>query len=359
MAVGNAYFDTAEFYRESCEKGFVKRDAIARNVVWETPTRWGDLQITINLSKPEKDPRDIAAAAALAASGEPSFIDPATGVIRPCSLCVTQADLDCGYARTIPIGGETWGMWFSPYGYYNEHCIAMSWQHRPMHVDRASFTCLLDFVDLFPHYFIGSNADLPIVGGSILAHDHFQGGCHVFPMDVAPIDRPFDLPAFPDVAAGVLRWPVSVVRLTCADRTQLLEAATRVHELWCGWDDERVGIVSSSDGVRHNTTTPIVRRRGEAYEMDLALRCNITSPEHPLGVFHPHENLHHIKKENIGLIEVMGRAILPPRVEGVMATHALGRDDVGNLFAHVLEDAGVYKWDAEGRAAFDRFVDAL
>ena len=355
----NAYFDTAEFYRESCEKGFVKLDAIARNVVWETPTRWGDLQVTINLSKPEKDPRDIAAAAALKASGEPSFVDPATGVVRPCSLCVTQADLDCGYARTIPIGGETWGMWFSPYGYYDEHCIAMSWQHRPMHVDRAAFSCLLDFVDLFPHYFIGSNADLPIVGGSILAHDHFQGGRHTFPMDVAPLDRTFDLPAFPDVQAGVLRWPVSVVRLTSENRAALLEAATHVHGLWCGWDDAQVGIVSATDGVRHNTTTPIVRRRGSAYEIDLALRCNITSPEYPLGVFHPHEELHHIKKENIGLIEVMGRAILPPRVEGVMAAHGYDRDDVGNLFARVLEDAGVFKWDDAGQVAFDRFIDAL
>ena len=355
----NAYFDTDAFYRDSCAAGFVKTEDIARNVEWISPTQWGDLQITINLSKPEKDPRDIAAAAALSASGSPTFVDPATGAIRPCSLCVTQADVDCGYARVIPIGGEKWGMWYSPYGYYNEHCIAMSWEHRPMHVDRGAFSCLLDFVDLFPHYFIGSNADLPIVGGSILAHDHFQGGRHVFPMDVAPLDRTFELAAFPEVSAGVLRWPLSVVRLVSANRDQLLDAATRVHEAWRDWDDAQVGIVSHSDGVRHNTTTPIVRRRGELYEFDLALRCNITSVLHPLGVFHPHADLHHIKKENIGLIEVMGRAILPPRVQGVMATHDLSRDDVGNLFARVLEDAGVFKWDDEGQAAFDRFLAAV
>ena len=386
-------FDTGEFYRESCEAGFVKVEAIARNIAWETATEWGELQITINLSKPEKDPRDIAAAAKAAVPAKADYVDPATGAARPCPLCVTEHDVEIGYARPIEIGGERWGMWYSPYAYYNEHCIAMSWVHRPMHIGRAAFSCLLDFVDLFPHYFIGSNADLPIVGGSILGHDHFQGGRHVFPMEVAPIVEPVELAAFPGVEAGVVKWPLSVIRLRSASRDELLDAVCRVLEVWREWDDPAVGIVSHSGGtsvvdvcstiagrgttevveqtsttdvppagaecVRHNTVTPIVRRRGGDYEMDLALRCNITSAEHPLGVFHPHEELHHIKKENIGLIEVMGLAILPPRVRGVIEERGMSRDDVGRVFARVLEDAGVFKWDDAGRAALRRFTEAL
>ena len=379
---GNAMFDTSEFYRESCERGFVKVDAIARNIAWETATAWGDLQITINLSKPEKDPRDIAAAAKASAQSDPAgkaYIDPATGAARPCPLCATDRDVEIGYARPIELGGERWGIWYSPYSYYNEHCIAMSWQHRPMHIDQPAFSNLLDFVDLFPQYFIGSNADLPIVGGSILGHDHFQGGRHAFPMEGAPIVEEIVLPAFPNVRAGIVKWPLSVIRLRSASREELVGAAMRILTTWVTYDDASVGIESgfssaskaahaAADGEaqragaeiekRHNTVTPIVRRRGEAYEMDLALRCNITSAEHPLGVFHPHAELHHVKKENIGLIEVMGLAILPPRVQRVMEEHGMSRDDVGQSFAQVLEHAGVFKWDDSGRAALHRFLTA-
>ena len=370
MTSEHARIDTDVFYRESCDAGFVKREAIARNIAWETPTEWGDLQITINLSKPEKDPRAIAAAAEEAkaaaggGAGAKTFVDAATGRVRPCPLCVTEEDVECGYARHIELRGEPWGLWYSPYAYYNEHCIAMSWVHRPMHIDRSAFEALADFSDLLPHYFIGSNADLPIVGGSILGHDHFQGGRHVFPMQQAPIDRSFELPAFPQVKCGIVRWPMSTLRFVSDDRAQLLDAACAVLDAWRIYDDPAVGIVShDADGTRHNTVTPILRRQGGtaqgAYELDLALRCNVTSAEHPLGVFHPHEDLHHIKKENIGLIEVMGLAILPPRVRDPMADRNLTRDDVGRLFARVLEDAGVFKWDDAGQGAFDRFVQFL
>jgi len=352
-------FDTTEFYRESCEHGFVKVQAIARNIAWETATQWGDLQITINLSKPEKDPRDIAAAAAAKATGAADYIDPATGAARPCPLCVTDHDVEIGYARPIQLGGEKWGMWYSPYAYYSEHCIVMSWQHRPMHIDRAAFSNLLDFIDLFPHYFIGSNADLPIVGGSILGHDHFQGGRHVFPMQVAPLVEEFTMARHPNVQAGVVKWPLSVLRLRSRSREELVEAACDVLAAWRTYDDPRVGIVSHTGEVRHNTITPIARMNGDSYEMDLALRCNITSAEHPLGVFHPHEELHHIKKENIGLIEVMGLAILPPRVRQVMEERAMTRDDVGRAFGQVLEHAGVFKWDDAGRDALHRFIACI
>ena len=352
-------FDTNEFYRDSCAAGFVKTEAIARNIAWITSTDWGDLQITINLSKPEKDPRAIAEAAQAQPAKSNDYIDPATGSARPCPLCVTDHDVEIGYARRITLAGEPWGMWYSPYAYYNEHCIAMSWQHRPMHVDRSAFEHLLDFVDLFPHYFIGSNADLPIVGGSILSHDHFQGGRHTFPMEVAPIVQEVSLPAYPGVQAGIVKWPLSVVRLRSEARDDLLAAACHVLDAWCAWDDPQVGVVSHTGETRHNTITPIVRMRDGLYEMDLALRCNITSDDFPMGVFHPHEDKHHVKKENIGLIEVMGLAILPPRVQQVMEDRGMSRDDVGRVFAAVLEDAGVFKWDAAGRAAFGRFVDSL
>ena len=350
--------DTDTFYRKSCEANFVKVADIARNIGWTTSTEWGDIEITINLSKPEKDPRAIAAAAKQSASGQ-SYIDPATGRKRPCPLCVTEADVECGYAKKFTMGGEPWGLWYSPYAYYDQHCIAMSWEHRPMHVDRASLTALLDIVDTLPQYFFGSNADLPIVGGSILGHDHFQGGKHVFPMQKAPIVKPFDISGHPDIEAGIVKWPVSVIRLAGSSRDELLDVACIVLDAWREYDDPAVGIVSRSDGARHNTITPILRKDGSRYVFDLALRCNITSAEHPLGVFHPHEELHHIKKENIGLIEVMGLAILPPRVQGVMEERGLSRDDVGRLFARVLEHAGVFKWDGSGRAAFDRFLGCL
>lgn len=350
--------DTDSFYRESCERNFVKVGDIARNIAWTTPTEWGDLQITINLSKPEKDPRAIAAAAKVPQAKQ-AYVDPATGSERPCPLCVTDHDVEIGYAKRISLNGDPWGLWYSPYAYYHEHCIAMSWEHRPMHIDRAAFESLLDVVDALPQYFFGSNADLPIVGGSILSHDHFQGGKHTFPMEVAPVVQEFELPGFAGIQAGIVKWPLSVVRLRSESRASLADAACRILDCWRGYDDPSVGIVSHTGETRHNTITPILRRKDGAYEMDLALRCNITSDEHPLGVFHPHEELHHIKKENIGLIEVMGLAILPPRVQQVMEERSMTRDDVGRTFGQVLEHAGVFKWDEEGRAALNRFLQTL
>ena len=353
------------FYRLCVDVDYVRASAIARNIAWTTPTRWGELEITINKSKPEKDPRDIAAAGAA----------PAGEAYPACQLCVENegypgrpaADAHGTHParqnlRLVPIelGGERWGFQYSPYAYFEEHCIAMSVEHRPMHVDRASLGCLLDFVDLFPHYFVGSNADLPIVGGSILSHDHFQGGRHTFPMELAPLEREVPLLAFPGVRCGVVRWPLSVLRLSCPDRSLLLEAAVYVLDAWRAWSDPAVGIVAvSPDGTPHNTVTPICRMRDGAYELDLALRCNVTTDEHPLGVFHPHEDKWHVKRENIGLIEVMGLAILPPRLEAEMEAGRLTRDEIGRVFAGVLEDAGVFKWDDAGRAAFGRFLASL
>ena len=423
-AAGGPKAATDWFYRLCCDAGYVRRSAIARNIAWTTPTRWGDLEITINLSKPEKDPRDIAAAGAAKNTGEK---------YPACQLCIENE----GYSgrgaaspsgdhparqnlRIVPIelGGERWGFQYSPYAYFNEHCIAMSAHHRPMHIDRASLTCLLDFVDTLPHYFIGSNADLPIVGGSILSHDHFQGGAHEFPMMHAEVASSFTMPGFEDIEGAVLTWPLSVLRLRGADRARLLDACVHVIDTWRSWSDESVGIVAHTpDGVAHNTVTPVIRRvdgagnvGGDRYEAYLALRCNITSDENPLGVFHPHAEYHHIKKENIGLIEVMGLAILPARLKDELAavgahlsaaaeagssaidilaaleadpacsshaTWASGvyarraqeiasgdvdtilREEVGAVFGHVLEDAGVYKWDEAGRAAQQRFIDAL
>ena len=314
--------------RPVLRRRYVRRAAIARNIKWSTPTNWGDLEITINLSKPEKDPRDIAAAGAAKNTGEK---------YPACQLCIENegypgrsAAADGGAhparqnLRIIPIqlNGERWGFQYSPYAYFNEHCIAMSSEHRPMHVDRKGLTCLLDFVDLFPHYFIGSNADLPIVGGSILSHDHFQGGAHEFPMMHAAEVSQFSVPGFDGVTGAVLQWPLSVLRLRSHDRAQLLDAAEKIILAWREWTDESAGVIAhTADGVAHNTVTPVIRRvdsrgnaGGEIYEAYLALRCNITTDEHPLGVFHPHAEYHHIKKENIGLIEVMGLAILPPRL---------------------------------------------
>lgn len=394
------------FYRLCCAVDYVRESAIARNVMWNARTRWGDLEITINKSKPEKDPRDIAAAGAA----------PASEAYPACMLCVQNE----GYAgrpaadahgthparqnlRIVPIelGGEAWGFQYSPYAYFNEHCIAMSAQHRPMHVDRAAFECLLDFVDLFPHYFVGSNADLPIVGGSILSHDHFQGGRHEFPMMRADVFGAFVMSAFPQIEACVLRWPLTVLRLRATDRAVLVDAACYVLDAWRAWDAPEVGVCShDEDGTLHNTVTPICRWCGDAddvrhgaddarndvrhdadgarhdvngaeaseegfgfrhgaYELYLALRCNVTSDEHPLGVFHPHEDKWHIKKENIGLIEVMGLAILPPRLEAELDAGRLTREEIGHVFGAVLEDAGVFKWDEAGRAALARFIGSL
>ena len=400
------------FYRMCCDARYVRTAAIAKNIGWASPTQWGDLEITINLSKPEKDPKAIAAAGAT----------PATGDVYPaCQLCMENEGYrgrGAGEAngahparqnlRIVPItlGGEHWGLQYSPYAYFNEHCIAMSAEHRLMHVDRENMGRLLDFVDLFPHYFVGSNADLPIVGGSILSHDHFQGGRHVFPMMKAQVASTFSMDGFPSVECSVVRWPLSVLKLAACDREQLLDAAAHVLDVWRDWSDEAVGVVAESNGERHNTITPVACREGENYVLYLALRCNVTTDEHPLGVFHPHAEWHHIKKENIGLIEVMGLAILPPRLvdelgaveqhlvelsgepaalakaleqDALSAPHAawalelaeahgpitadtvedVVREGVGEVFGHVLEDAGVYKWDDEGRAAQQRFIDAL
>lgn len=400
------------FYRMCCDARYVRTAAIAKNIGWTSPTQWGDLEITINLSKPEKDPKAIAAAGAA----------PATGDVYPaCQLCMENEGYrgrGAGEAngahparqnlRIVPftLGGEHWGLQYSPYAYFNEHCIAMSAEHRLMHVDRENMGRLLDFVDLFPHYFVGSNADLPIVGGSILSHDHFQGGRHVFPMMKAQVASTFSMDGFPSVECSVVRWPLSVLKLAACDREQLLDAAAHVLDVWRDWSDEAVGVVAESNGERHNTITPVACREGENYALYLALRCNVTTDEHPLGVFHPHAEWHHIKKENIGLIEVMGLAILPPRLvdelgaveqhlvelseepaalakaleeDALSAPHAawalelaeahgpitadtvedVVRAGVGEVFGHVLEDAGVYKWDDEGRAAQQRFIDAL
>ena len=400
------------FYRMCCDARYVRTAAIAKNIGWTSPTQWGDLEITINLSKPEKDPKAIAAAGAA----------PATGDVYPaCQLCMENEGYrgrGAGEAngahparqnlRIVPItlGGEHWGLQYSPYAYFDEHCIAMSAEHRLMHVDRENMGRLLDFVDLFPHYFVGSNADLPIVGGSILSHDHFQGGRHVFPMMKAQVASTFSMDGFPHVECSVVRWPLSVLKLAACDREQLLDAAAHVLDVWRDWSDEAVGVVAESNGERHNTITPVACREGENYVLYLALRCNVTTDEHPLGVFHPHAEWHHIKKENIGLIEVMGLAILPPRLvdelgaveqhlvelsgepaalakaleeDALSAPHAawalelaeahgpitadtvedVVRAGVGEVFGHVLEDAGVYKWDDEGRAAQQRFIDAL
>lgn len=407
------------FYTLCCDAGYVRRSAIARNLRWTTPTRWGNIEITINKSKPEKDPRDIAHA-----------MEEAVGERYPaCALCRENegysgrpASVGGGHAarqnlRIVPIrlGGEGWGLQYSPYAYYREHCIVMSDEHRPMHIDGRTLGCLLVFVGLFPQYFIGSNADLPIVGGSILTHDHFQGGRHEFAMMRARTALTLDFPEFPQVDACILKWPLSVVKLVSKSRDALLAAAMRVLDVWEGFDDATAGIVSHGpDGSRHNTVTPICRKVGDAFELYLALRCNVTTDEHPLGVFHPHEDKWHIKKENIGLIEVMGLAILPPRLEpeldralaylledalgelerdSLTAAHApwarevalrhpglvgAGRglapgekdrlrerardvlyQEVGLVFSGVLEDAGVFKDDETGRAALGRFVSLL
>jgi UDPglucose--hexose-1-phosphate uridylyltransferase len=384
------------FYDFCQDVNYIRRDRTKKDLRWTTPTEYGELEITVNLAKPEKDPLAIAAAGKSASRAYPA-----------CQLCPQNE----GYAgridhparqnlRIVPIKlcGEDWGFQYSPYVYYNEHCIVLSKQHRHMKVDRASFSRLVDFERQFPHYFIGSNADLPIVGGSILSHDHFQGGRHVMPMERAEIETPITLRGFEDVEAGIVRWPMSVIRLRCGDGERLADAADRILRVWRTYTDTGAGIYASTGGEAHNTVTPIARMRDGKFEMDVVLRCNITSTEHPLGVFHPHEELHHIKKENIGLIEVMGLAILPGRLkselDGVahamlsgedlnadpaLSRHArwalqVARDnpdfcsanadavlrrETGLVFRQVLEDAGVYKRDDRGRAAFMKFIDAV
>ena len=383
------------YYRFSCDTDYIRRYRIARDRKWKAPTAYGELDITINLSKPEKDPRAIAAARSAKPSGYPK-----------CQLC-REAEGYAGRAdyparenhRILPItlAGEDWFLQYSPYVYYNEHCIALCAEHRPMKIDRAAFRRLLDFVTLFPHYFIGSNADLPIVGGSILSHDHFQGGRYEFAMARAEIETELSFPGFEDVGAGIVRWPMSVIRLRCADHARLEELADRILAAWRGYSDPSVSIYAETDGERHNTITPIARRRAGDYELDLVLRNNLTTEEHPLGLFHPHAELHHIKKENIGLIEVMGLAVLPARLREELAElerrlvagedlaaspltdkHApwaeelkkrydftpdnageILKKEVGEVFKTVLEHAGVFRRDEEGKAAFLRFAASV
>lgn len=383
------------YYQFSQDTNYIRRDRIAKDVKWLSPTEYGELDITINLSKPEKDPKAIAAARNLPVSAYPR-----------CLLCAENE----GYAgrvnhpargnhRIIPItiNGSPWFLQYSPYVYYNEHCICLNSEHVPMKIDRACFAKLLDFVGQFPHYFVGSNADLPIVGGSILAHDHFQGGHYTFAMAKAPVETPFTFPGYEDVKAGIVKWPMSVVRLTAADPERLIDLADKILLSWRGYTDETVFIFAETDGEPHNTITPIARRRGEDYELDLVLRNNITTAEHPLGVYHPHAELHHIKKENIGLIEVMGLAVLPARLkeelsavanalvsgadlradertakhadwaEGFRGKYTITADnaldivekETGLVFARVLEHAGVYKRTQEGKSAFLRFLSQV
>ncbi|WP_071432602.1 UDP-glucose--hexose-1-phosphate uridylyltransferase [Angelakisella massiliensis] len=383
------------YYDFSQNTNYIRRDRIARDIQWKAETEYGQLDITINLSKPEKDPKAIAAARNLPVSDYPR-----------CLLCKENE----GYAgrvnhparqnhRIIPIqmAGDNWALQYSPYVYYNEHCIVFNQEHIPMKIDRSCFAKLLAFVERFPHYFVGSNADLPIVGGSILAHEHFQGGHYTFAMEKAPVETSFTFPGFEDIRSGIVKWPMSVVRLTGADPERLVQLADKILTSWRGYSDESAFIFAETDGEPHNTITPIARRRGEDFELDLVLRNNITTEEHPLGVYHPHAELHHIKKENIGLIEVMGLAVLPARLKGELArleemlvsggdiaadeelkkhapwaeelkkqytftaenTGEILRKEVGKVFAQVLEHAGVYKRTEEGKAAFLRFLEQV
>ena len=384
------------FYKFSQDTDYIRRYRIKRDLKWVTKTPYGDLDITINLSKPEKDPKAIAAARTQKQSGYPK-----------CLLCIQNE----GYAgrvnhparqnhRIIPItiNQSQWGFQYSPYVYYNEHCIVFCGEHSPMKIDRSTFVKLFDFVGQFPHYFLGSNADLPIVGGSILTHDHFQGGHYEFAMAKAPIETPVTIPGYEDVEAGIVKWPMSVIRIRHNDRERLIDLADHILKAWRGYTDEESFIFAETDGEPHNTITPIARKKDGIFELDLVLRNNITTPEHPLGVYHPHEKLHHIKRENIGLIEVMGLAVLPSRLKGelsalkeailagknlredeVLAKHAdwaeefmasydkidesnidaILQDEVGKVFAQVLEDAGVYKRTESGREGFLRFIGTL
>ena len=383
----------ADFYDLSKRNDYIKVNAIAQNIAFEAETPYGSLEITINLSKPEKDPKDIAAAKLAKASHYPA-----------CQLCFEnegyQGRLDHPARANhriirFDMNGHDWGFQYSPYAYFNEHCIFLDSQHVPMAISRKTFERLLTIVETFPGYFAGSNADLPIVGGSILTHDHYQGGRHTFPMELAPVEESFSVEGFEAVSVGIVNWPMSVLRLQSDDKAQLIALADHILTAWRGYSDPAVQVLATSDGQPHHTITPIARIRDGHYELDLVLRDNQTSPEHPDGIYHPHADVQHIKKENIGLIEVMGLAILPPRLkeelkqvqdyllgrentvatyhqpwaDDLKATHpaiteeaeaeALVRESVGQIFARVLEDAGVYKRTAEGQAAFRRFVATL
>ncbi len=383
------------YYDFSRATDYIRTYRVKKDLRWKVPSVYGDIDITINLSKPEKDPKAIAAAKALPQSGYPK-----------CALCAENE----GFAgnlrsaarenhRIIPMtmGGEPWYLQYSPYVYYNEHCIALSAAHSPMKIDRETFVKLLDFEEIYPHYFIGSNADLPIVGGSILSHNHFQGGHYTFAMEEAPIETELHFEGFKDVKAGIVKWPLSVIRIRGKKKERLVDLADKILLAWRGYTDADAFVFAETDGEPHNTITPIARRRGKDFELDLVLRNNITTEEHPLGVYHPHAELHNIKKENIGLIEVMGLAVLPARLKTEMAlleetilagknpaedgrirahaewfarfkykytftpenTAEILRTEIGKTFIRVLEDAGVYKCTEEGRAAFRKFVDSV
>ena len=383
------------YYKFSCDTDYIRRYRIAKDMRWKYASEYGEMDITINLSKPEKDPKAIAAAKNAPQTAYPK-----------CQLCRENE----GYAgrmnhparanhRIVPIEvcGEPWCLQYSPYVYYNEHCIVFNSRHIPMRIDKSAFEKLLDFVRVFPHYFVGSNADLPIVGGSILSHEHFQGGHYTFAMETAPVEEELTFQGFEEIKAGIVKWPMSVIRLCGSDPARIADLADKILLAWRGYTDESVSVIAFSDGQPHNTITPIARRRGEDFELDLVLRCNITTEEHPMGVFHPHGEKHHIKKENIGLIEVMGLAVLPSRLkkeltdlaaaavagtdissDEALSKHALWLDELkkqytfteenaleiilqetGKVFAAVLEDAGVYKNTPEGRAAFRRFVEQV
>ena len=383
----------ADFYQLSQKNDYIKLKAIAKNIAYRVPSDYGELEITINLSKPEKDPKEIAAAKLVKSSNYPQ-----------CQLCMENE----GYhgrvnhpARSnhriirFDISGQEWGFQYSPYAYFNEHCIFLDSQHRPMAISRQSFERLLAIVEQFPGYFAGSNADLPIVGGSILTHDHYQGGRHVFPMEVAPIQKSFTFEGFESVKAGIVQWPMSVIRLTSDSKDDLTNLAEKILLAWRQYSDPSVQVLAESNGTPHHTITPIARKRDGQFELDLVLRDNQTSPEHPDGIYHPHKDVQHIKKENIGLIEVMGLAILPPRLKEEVeqvAAYLVGedipvadyhqewadelkesnprltdkdqaleivRESVGKIFSRVLEDAGVYKQTAEGQTAFMRFVEQV
>ena len=387
---------TDYFYKFSQDTDYIRRYRIKKDMRWKVDSEYGKIDISINLSKPEKDPKAIAAAKLAPQSSYPK-----------CLLCYENV----GYAGrvnhparqnhriiSLEINNTPWGLQYSPYVYYNEHCILFNKEHVPMKIERATFKKLLDFVTIFPHYFIGSNADLPIVGGSILSHDHYQGGNYTFAMESSPIEREITIPGYEDVKAGIVKWPMSVIRISHKDANKLVDLAEHILNAWRGYTDEAAFIFAETDGEPHNTITPIARRRGEDFELDLVLRNNITTEEHPLGVYHPHAQYHNIKKENIGLIEVMGLAVLPARLKEEMRLLAdyivSGRDlrnnetlakhadwaqnfiarnrninddnvmdiiqaEIGDVFVHVLEDAGVYKCTEEGREAFMRFINTL
>ncbi len=386
---------TDYFYKLCRDIDYIRTARVAKDVKWTAETPFGLMDITINLSKPEKDPADIAAQKLAPQSGYPK-----------CLLCMANE----GYAgranhparqnlRIIPLKleGQNWGLQYSPYVYYNEHCIVMSDKHVPMKIDDGTFHRLLDFVAQFPHYFIGSNADLPIVGGSILSHDHFQGGCYTFAMARAEVYHTFTVPGFQGVTCGLVKWPMSVIRIKCPDKEHITSLASHILQLWRGYTDESASVFAHTNGEPHNTITPIARFRDGMFELDLVLRNNRTTQEHPMGLFHPHENLHHIKKENIGLIEVMGLAVLPPRLLAemeelkrvILAGEDLGgnpqirhhaawaqklmqkhsftqenidgilRQEIGLVFAAVLDDAGVFKYTTEGKNAFLRFLETV